>query len=86
MRFVLIAAMALLQVGDFITSRAAFARGAVELNPLLGFGTRPSLKLLFAKLLSIALFWLFVRRTRRLWIAGVLCALFAVIVCWNAAL
>ena len=85
MRLILAVAMALLQIGDFITSRAAFARGAVELNPILGFGTRPSVKLLIAKLISIALFWLFVRRTRHLWVAGVLCALFAAVVCWNAA-
>ena len=83
---ILVVIMALLQIGDFVSSRAAFARGAVELNPLLGFGSRPSMKLVFAKLVSIALFWLFVRRTRRLWIAGVLCALFTAIVCWNAAL
>jgi len=86
MRLVLVAVMALLQVGDFITSRAAFERGAVELNPLLGFGSRPSVKLLFAKVLSMALFCLFVHRTRRLWVAGLLCALFCAIVCWNVAM
>lgn len=86
MRLILVVIMALLQLGDFVSSRAAFARGAVELNPLLGFGSRPSMKLVFAKLVSIALFWLFVRRTRHLWIAALLCGLFAVIVCWNSAL
>jgi hypothetical protein len=86
MRIALILIMALLQVADFLTSRAAFARGAVELNPLLGFGTRPGPELIVAKLASIILFWLFVKRTRNLWIAGALCAVFAAIVCWNAVL
>jgi len=74
----LIVLMALLQVGDLLSTHRALAHGAVELNPFLQ--SWPAI--VAAKAISVVIFGYLVSRTNRLMTAVLLCGLFSVIV-WS---
>ena len=80
-RFAVFIILVLLQAGDLLSSKLAFAHGAVELNPLVhGLG------LWQAKLLVIAVLAVLIWRStrmRRLWLVVML---YACIVGWNLML
>lgn len=74
---------ATLQLLDFLTSMAVFARGGSELNPIVRSmmpWTGPALAMLIAKIALVALTW---RLCRRTWIINAGNALYVLIVVWN---
>lgn len=70
-----------LQAGDLLSTRLAFAHGAIELNPLVhGLG------LWQAKLLAVCIVALLLIRgvrLRRLWMVVII---YGCVVCWNVLL
>ena len=80
-KIALISAVVLLQFGVLFSSRLAFARGAIEMNPLVhAMGLWP------AKLLAIVVAAIQVYRSTRLRRLWIVVALYACIVGWNLLL
>jgi hypothetical protein len=71
----------ILQAGDLLSTRLAFAHGAVELNPLVrALGLWP------AKLLAISIVALLLIRATKLRRVWMLVVTYGCIVCWNILL
>jgi hypothetical protein len=80
-KFAIFAMLLVLQAGDLLSTRLAFAHGAIELNPLVH-----ALGLWQAKLLAILVVALLLIRStklRRLWMVVIV---YGCIVCWNMLL